>query len=96
MILQDFDLFFNLISSQCQTLERFEYIGYYAFGLLDGVSYDPSKDEDKFPNLKYIKIEFRIGPGYALPESQSKLENFYNDLGWTLNLNPNINKFFSF
>jgi hypothetical protein len=27
---------------------------------------------------------------------QSKLENFYNDLGWTLNLNPNINKFFSF
>jgi DNA polymerase elongation subunit (family B) len=27
---------------------------------------------------------------------QSKLENFYNDLNWTLNLNPNINKFFSF
>ena len=27
---------------------------------------------------------------------QSKLENFYNDLDWTLNLNPNINKFFSF
>ena len=27
---------------------------------------------------------------------QSKLENFYNDLGWTLNLNPNINKFFNF
>ena len=27
---------------------------------------------------------------------QSKLEGFYNDLGWTLNLNPNINKFFSF
>ena len=27
---------------------------------------------------------------------QSKLENFYTDLGWTLNLNPNINKFFSF
>jgi DNA polymerase elongation subunit (family B) len=27
---------------------------------------------------------------------QSKLENFYRDLGWTLNLNPNINKFFSF
>jgi DNA polymerase elongation subunit (family B) len=27
---------------------------------------------------------------------QSKLENFYNDLGWVLNLNPNINKFFSF
>ncbi len=27
---------------------------------------------------------------------QSKLENFYSDLGWTLNLNPNINKFFSF
>ena len=27
---------------------------------------------------------------------ESKLENFYNDLGWTLNLNPNINKFFSF
>ena len=25
---------------------------------------------------------------------QSKLENFYTDfLGWTLNLNPNINKF---
>ena len=30
------------------------------------------------------------------PILQSKLENFYNDLGWTLNLNPNINKFFSF
>ena len=27
---------------------------------------------------------------------QSKLENFYSDLDWTLNLNPNINKFFSF
>ena len=27
---------------------------------------------------------------------QSKLENFYNNLNWTLNLNPNINKFFSF
>jgi DNA polymerase elongation subunit (family B) len=27
---------------------------------------------------------------------QSKLENFYTDLGWTLNLNPNINKFFQF
>ena len=27
---------------------------------------------------------------------ESKLENFYSDLGWTLNLNPNINKFFSF
>ena len=27
---------------------------------------------------------------------QSKLEGFYSDLGWTLNLNPNINKFFSF
>ena len=27
---------------------------------------------------------------------QSKLENFYIDLGWTLNLNPNINKFFQF
>jgi len=27
---------------------------------------------------------------------QSKLENFYSDLNWTLNLNPNINKFFSF
>jgi DNA polymerase elongation subunit (family B) len=27
---------------------------------------------------------------------QSKLENFYRDLGWTLNLNPNINKFFNF
>ena len=27
---------------------------------------------------------------------QSKLENFYSDLGWTLNLNPNINKFFNF
>jgi len=27
---------------------------------------------------------------------QSKLENFYTDLGWVLNLNPNINKFFQF
>ncbi len=27
---------------------------------------------------------------------QNKLENFYSDLGWTLNLNPNINKFFNF
>lgn len=27
---------------------------------------------------------------------QSKLENFYRDLGWVLNLNPNINKFFQF
>ena len=27
---------------------------------------------------------------------QSKLEGFYSDLNWTLNLNPNINKFFSF
>ena len=27
---------------------------------------------------------------------QSKLENFYTDLGWTLSLNPNINKFFQF
>ena len=27
---------------------------------------------------------------------QSKLENFYTDIGWTLNLNPNINKFFQF
>ena len=27
---------------------------------------------------------------------QGKLENFYTDLGWTLNLNPNINKFFNF
>ena len=27
---------------------------------------------------------------------QSKLENFYLDIGWTLNLNPNINKFFQF
>ena len=27
---------------------------------------------------------------------ESKLENFYSDLGWTLNLNPNIGKFFSF
>ena len=24
----------------------------------------------------------------------NKLENFYNDLGWVLNLNPYINKFF--
>ena len=27
---------------------------------------------------------------------QSKLVNFYTDLGWVLNLNPNINKFFQF
>ena len=26
----------------------------------------------------------------------NKLENFYNDLGWTLNLNPYVNQFFSF
>jgi hypothetical protein len=27
---------------------------------------------------------------------RNKLENLYNDLGWVLNLNPNINKFFNF
>ena len=26
----------------------------------------------------------------------NKLEGFYDDLGWTLNLNSNINKFFEF
>ena len=82
--LQDFDLFFDLISSQCQTLERFEYIGDNTFGL-NGLSYDPSKDKDKFPSLKYIKIEFQIGPGYALHESESvalmaELEKFKNYL----------------
>ena len=86
MILQDFDLFFNLISSECQTLERFEYRGntLRAFRL-DRLSHDPSNNEDKFPNLKYIKIEFRIGPGYALRESESvalmaELEKFKNYL----------------
>jgi hypothetical protein len=27
---------------------------------------------------------------------RNKLETVYNDLGWTLNLNPNISKFFNF
>ncbi len=27
---------------------------------------------------------------------QTKLEGFYNDLGWNLNLNPYKNKFFNF
>jgi len=88
LLLQDFDLFFDLISSECQTLERFVYKGYHTFGL-DGLSYDPSNNEDKFPNLKYIKIEFRFGHGHDLVLERleidsvalmAKLEKFKNNL----------------
>jgi hypothetical protein len=27
---------------------------------------------------------------------RNKLENLYGDLGWTLQLNPNVSKFFTF
>ena len=71
-----------MISSQCQTLERLEYKGKNSFGLNGLSNYDPSNNEDKFPNLKYIKIDFRIGPVH---ESESvalmaKLEKFKNNL----------------
>ena len=66
-------------------MERFEYIGDDIPGLKSiRLSYDPSKNEGKFPNLKYIKIEFRI----TIFESESptlvakieKLEKFKNYL----------------
>ena len=71
----------DVISSECRNLEHFVYKGYRSFDI--GPSF-PSQNEEKFPNLKYIKIEF--GPGYALrDESESvalmaELEKFKNYL----------------
>ena len=48
---------FDLISSECQTLESFVYEGRHKIGLGDP-TYAPSNNEDKFPSLKYIKADF--------------------------------------
>ncbi len=61
---------------------KIEQIGFLAFDLPDKMEEFLNQYADRKRSFETIL--------------QSKLENFYRDLGWTLNLNPNINKFFSF
>ena len=73
--------FIDNICSKCRNLEAFEYQGldFYPdrksnFGTSDLKM--PSKDEDKFPNLTYIKLEFSTHPSVSKSKSDIALEKF--------------------
>ena len=78
---KDFDIFMDLISSECQNLEHFVYKGYKSFDI--GPSF-PSQNEEKFPKLKYIRAEFDVCHYHLIGNESwdlaANLESFKNYL----------------
>ena len=78
---EDFDIFMDLVSSECRNLEHFVYKGYKSFDI--GPTF-PSQNEEKFPNLKYIKAEFDVCNALWIENESwdlmANLENFKNYL----------------
>ena len=81
--------FLESIFKQCQTLEHFVFQGYSIIHFSHYLDYTEEQQKTKYPNIKYILIEFDIG--YRIYKSHQKQEVFEKFKNY-LTGKPNLGK----